>query len=696
MESLAHSNCISPRPRPIDPDVFFDVAKIRRYVEDATDLAVRAANGTTSAFLGGTVHSNHGFLGNGGAGGQHAKLSRERKHRMREMATQKLASAYRLDEIAASVATMQSASSLEEVARLVLQRNANDLDAKYVDFFHEKIPSRMLAESTSLEPLNEIICGRPTDGSLLRTRAMTKIFKNHFKGAAADLTEALAITRLVASQHTATQGRADFSSATVGTQVRSGGFRQWHRESKLVDDDQPKSLEPQLLFQRACVYLTLACQTLGHYLDKSSISDCSNAESTPSGPDLHCHKDPSRREGYSRDLEAKKVMRTYAKRAMRDYTSFLAFFDYTPGTTAGVIEECEHHQQTDMPKLECPQPESRDTSLDTAGGYTSEDIPLSKTVLPFERPKSSRSNSRTAATFQSPTVRGKVYSLSELLAAAPPADLPPYPAESSQMIRLGSQGMEAPSDGHCKFPSAEAVTYHPLLIEGLHSVLLCHCLVQTSPKEHLRHAHMVARLTRICDGYPIFLAARSPSRSDWMEVIHQADNWIGLEQSWESLCAPVSVLDESKAVPREKSQAQARERQRQEAVIESLSDDRVHDEATFQAAVASRERRAGIMDEDVVERNERGSKQRAHDHNKDFSIGTERAMAIAKWVKEAQPLATSSGKSRRSGEKGKMRKKVHEALVQDARIEEHNALTRVVLQQHKTDHDKVKHFRAEA
>ena len=57
---------------------------------------------------------------------------------MRDMAAQRLAAAYRCDEIATSVATMQSASSLDDVAAHVLRRNAQDLDALYVHFFHEK------------------------------------------------------------------------------------------------------------------------------------------------------------------------------------------------------------------------------------------------------------------------------------------------------------------------------------------------------------------------------------------------------------------------------------------------------------------------------------------------------------------------------------------------------------------------------
>jgi hypothetical protein len=75
------------------------------------------------------------------------KISRERQFRMYELAVEKLARAYALDEVAASVASMQSASAVEEVAGKVLERAKTrgeepSRDARYVYFFCEKIPSR--------------------------------------------------------------------------------------------------------------------------------------------------------------------------------------------------------------------------------------------------------------------------------------------------------------------------------------------------------------------------------------------------------------------------------------------------------------------------------------------------------------------------------------------------------------------------
>ena len=276
LESLAYSNYASPHPHPIDPALFFDLVKVRRLVEDATDLAVRAANGTTSSTLSNSLNAGNGVYGGGGAaalglgisgGGTNAKLSRERKHRMRELATQKLSCAYHLDEIAASVATMQSASSLEEVAKLVLQRSAHNSDAKYVHFFHEKIPSRMLAQCTNLNPLDEIIEDWPTEGAPLRRRAVTKLFKEDFLWAARDLTDGLAICRYVTAQHGLGVGELELVDTIRGIERKSSVGRDYSYESKLEEEDHLCSLEPQLLFHRAGVYLTIACQNIHASLD---------------------------------------------------------------------------------------------------------------------------------------------------------------------------------------------------------------------------------------------------------------------------------------------------------------------------------------------------------------------------------------------------------------------------------------------
>lgn len=640
---------------------------MRRLIDEATDLAVRAANGTTSSTLNTSLNAGSGVLGGGnaaalglGLGGSapRAKLSRERRHRMRELATQKLSQAYHLDEIAASVATMQSASSLEDVAKLVLQRSADDSDAKYVHFFHEKIPSRMLAQWTSLKLLDEVIQNRPTAGAPLRTRGVTKIFKDDYAGAAKDLTDGLAICRYIMTQHNASRGSMEVRNAFVGTERKGGKSRDWRYDRKVEEEDQPNSLEPQLLFHRAGVYLAIACQNVHSALDRCwANTGQASMQSLPPGKPLPAGE-ATEKEAHRCRLEARKAVKANAKRAIRDYMSFLSNFDYTSGLSSEITEEFFRKVHAAANGFDKPREIPRTRLLEISGTQDSIDEHLSG-IFNTENGDVQHCNSNDvpeAINYHSIPL-SEVHQVSSLFCSAPPVDLAPYPATSLERVTskkpsraLNNSAMAdkllAPSEQH------EVVTYHPLLTDALHSLLLCHSLIQTSPKEHLRHAHMVARLARVCDGYPAFLAARSPSRADWIEVIRRANNWIGLQQSWESLCSPAPLPGQP--VPKrrkEESEAQARERRRHEAIIETLADERVHDEASFQAAVVAREERAEEHRKEEMGPGENFPKRWAQEDGKEYPITTERAEAIAKWVREAPLNVQGTGKTRKSGRK---------------------------------------------
>lgn len=132
-------------PPLVDPSVFRAVVAIRRLVEEASDLAVRASSGLSSAALGALSISNGmGFdnSNNGRGGGRNSTMSPIRQHRLRGLAVTKLAECYRIDEIATSVAVMQGSTGLDDLASRVLRIEPSNVDAQYVNFFHEKIPSR--------------------------------------------------------------------------------------------------------------------------------------------------------------------------------------------------------------------------------------------------------------------------------------------------------------------------------------------------------------------------------------------------------------------------------------------------------------------------------------------------------------------------------------------------------------------------
>ena len=696
LESLAHSNYFSPRPHPIDPAVFYDLVKIRRAVDEATNLAVRATSGLTSSALSSSLNAGNGMLGGAaalgigyGGGGGNAKLSRERKHRMRELATQKLSQAYHLDEIAASVATMQSTSTLEDVAQLVLQRSATDIDAKYVHFFHEKIPSRMMAQCTPLDVLNEIIAERPNDGSPLRTRALTRIFKEDYTNAARDLTEGLAICRFMIAQH-----RAGKDQLVLARTIKEQYGRDWRSEMKVEEEDQPNSLETQLLFHRAGIYFTIACQHVDAALDglkeAEQANQNMNGSLNPEGdepPPLNA----AEKEAHRRRLEARKAVKTNAKRALRDYIAFLSQFDYTPGLASEIAEEFLRRVNSAANGYNNKPAKSSSTPrlLDSPSSPSS---PVSDALVPHRKPSPNYSDRSNWPQLPPP----EIYQVSQLFSSTPPASLPPYPnsngASFTSSIPSSIQQSAASAAASAFADSHEAITYHPLLTDALHSLLLCHALLQTPPKELLRHAHNAARLARVCDGYPIFLAARSPARADWIEVLRRAGNWIQLQQSWEALCRPAPLPGHSNSssshpsnelskmgagsapsAAKPETEAQKRERQKHEAILEALADERVVDEESFQRAVRARERRAREDEETEAKLNRAAGtttngvsatsstmtptspapapKRWAQEDGKEYPISTERAEAISRWVKEA-PLTVEGGKKGKGKGKG--------------------------------------------
>jgi hypothetical protein len=597
---------------------------------------------------------------------------------MRELATQKLSQAYHLDEIAASVATMQSASTLEDVAQLVLQRSATDIDAKYVHFFHEKIPSRMMAQCTPLDVLNEIISERPSDGSPLRTRALTRIFKEDYVAAAQDLTEGLRLCRYSMAQH-----RAGKDQLVLARTMKEQYGRDWRSEVKVEEADQPKSLETQLLFHRAGIFLTIACQYVDEALDglkdaeaaqKERVAGLAKGEEPP--PLSAAEKD-----GYRRRLEARKQVKTNARRALKDYTALLDHFDYTPGLSSTVAEEFlrqvnsttngytspgkKHNKGPGTPRL-----------LDSPNSPSS---PVSDALVPHRKPNQHYDRSNWP---QLPPP--EIYQVSQLFSSITPSSLPPYPNPNDLSLTNSLPPSAANTATSAFADSHEAITYHPLITDALHSLLLCHALLQTPPTELRRHAHNAARLARVCDGYPIFLAARSPARADWIEVLRRAGNWVQLSQSWESLCRPAPLPGHnagngselakaglSTNQPKPETEAQKRERQKHEAILDALADERVVDEESFQRAVRARERRAREDEEALKHPHMHASsaaasstsaasqsstsatsapnspvpppKRWAQEDGKEYPISTERAEAISRWVREA-PLVVEGGK----------------------------------------------------
>nr|CEG03999.1 unnamed protein product [Fusarium clavum] len=648
LETIANINYNTPRPRPIDPAVLFDLLKIRRLVDEATNLAVRAASDIASPVL---TNVHGGLPGSGSMSalgmtgpGHGMKLSHKRKSQMREQASQKLSRAYHLDEIACSVATMQGASTIEEIGAVVLQRNPQDPDAKYVHFFHEKIPSRQLAESTSLQPLTEIISERPNESEALRTRAIVRTFKEDYEGAAQDLTTALAVCRIHQQPHRP-------SEEVKSQQLQTG--KRWRQEVVPAEKDQPSSLEIQLSFLRATTYLSLACQHIEHGLSPNqeqnghvdSAKSNGKADAESDGQESQKHDENS----LLKQTEARKLVKKYAKWALRDLLTYLSHFEYAPNLPNLIAKDFNDRVNLSAQGARNPRPSEATYLLEP---HTT-------------------------------------YNLAELFASVPPSDLPAYPSEEVTSPNRQTQLPDPPT-------TCELLTYHPLMTDALHSLLLCHCLIQTSAKEVQRHTYMAARLIRLADGYPIFQASRSPARSDWLEVLRRADDsWLQLSASWDTLCAPAPLplhydtlppgaanmhtgasrkeaaaaaaslinggSNAGKSVPSAEEQRRLRMRERDQRVRLALSDQRVCDEDTFRAAIEAQEKRAEQEDRaaaaaaaaseaspDGASNPDAHPKRWVIDDSKEYPVCTARATLIAQWVYEAPVVTGTTRRKKRT------------------------------------------------
>lgn len=609
LKIVADINRETLQPRPLDLAVVSDVFKIREGVDKATALAVGAANGLSPS----TLVNVNGATPNFHSLGRGSKLSKERRRKMREVACQRLADAYRLDEVACSVLTMQSSSALEEVGDLVLQQNRQDLDAKYVHFFHEKIPSKKLVETTSLQPLTDLIESNHGQAEALRTRAAVKVFREDFEGAVADLTEALNLSRYHGQPRGSDSQGNGYEQSTTRNSTRN-------HDISTSDQDQPRGLVAQLLFQRASVYIIMACRHVDNSIDPSPpdqtvAPEIGHPVQTSTGA-----KDVQ--EIPKEQLESRRLVKNLAKRALKDYTTFLSHFDYSPNLPIAVITEFNYRMNQ-----------------------------VSKGV---RKPTRSHESNK-------PLKNHSVYPLSVLFAAVPPPDVPAYPLEEVSEINSTGQRLPEPN-------TSELVTYHPLLTEALHALLLCHCLVQTSTKELQRHAYMVARLVRLCDGFPIFKACRSPARSDWVKVLRRTKR-LSLVSTWETLCTPPSVNE--KNAHESLSSAAASLLKDSQAAISTLEDESnkslekpsQEDTNNPPGGLAPLQRPRSSFKHDP------SPDWNTDEDSKEYPFLTERSAAVVKWTLHA-PIVPGTAKRKKRPKKSGIRLNGVEADVEKLHINE--------------------------
>ncbi|KAI9432079.1 hypothetical protein H4582DRAFT_1127206 [Lactarius indigo] len=515
-----------PIPPPIDPGVFRSVAIIRRLIDEASELAVRASSGMSAAALGSVrsgaspnLHSSPWALaqslgmnplGDTG-GGRNVAMSAMRIHRLRALAVQKLAAAYRADEIASSVMVMQGGSVFEDIAERVLRVDPNDADAKYVHFFHEKIPSRQLAECTTTRVLDELIEAFPQRLELFRTRGIVRTFRDEYGAAVKDFTHALKEARAlrkVRSFHR-NGSRPSQNNKGKGDKKKKEGKKKLNGQAPpngtseadgygdaseaeplpihpSVLPDAPEPIEPQLLFLRGAAYLQNAIYLIEEkILNLEGIRKRISAEGAaelrlcyiqnghyggveignPDGP--LGRTDGAKLQAYRAvlaDSAFREQIGTLLKKSIRDQERFLAHFDAL--------------------ETPAPPPGSDDGSDDDDDDVTNHTNNTNADVV-----------ERAAYAF--------------LLAEA---------------LRPGAHGTPPPP---APPPDAAVLftTYHPLLVESHFSVLIATLMLGDFAallRAFLRAATVIDGL----EGYPVFLPPRSMAQAEFVETLERlAGGW---------------------------------------------------------------------------------------------------------------------------------------------------------------------------
>lgn len=497
-----------PAPPPIDPGVFRSVTTIRRLIDEASDLAVRAASGLSSTALNNlrtTGSGLYGYSGNSWGGGhslginalgeqagngRNTAMSAMRIHRLRALAVQRLAAAYKLDEIAASVMVMQGASALDDIAERVLKSDPTDPDARYVNFFHEKIPSRQLAESTTTAVLDELIALYPQRLEYFRTRGIVHCFRDEYPSAIRDFTHALKEARnMRKAKHIHTLALSSEQLTDTNTRTRKGKRAKPHGQAPpdgtsvaeenrnlQFPSDIPDPIEHQALFLRAAAYLQHAV-----YLIESAMLDIEEIGRVPGdGTELRlCYLENGKYGGVEignpdGPLGAYDGVKVQAYRRVLDEPAFRKQVD-------SLLRKSIRDHERFLTQFDTLEPSVPILTGDLA--------------------------QRTKAAFL----------LTESL----------RPGSHSQPPALNAPPIFA--------------TYHPLLVESHFSILLATLLlgdfIGLLPT-FIRTATLVDGL----EGYPVFLPARSMAQAEFTEILER------LASGWKTGRQPHSYSQGSMAV----------------------------------------------------------------------------------------------------------------------------------------------------
>ncbi|KAF7312387.1 CRAL-TRIO-N domain-containing protein [Mycena indigotica] len=544
-----------PAPPPIDPGVFRNVTAIRRLIDEAAELSVRASSGLSAAELSsmrssssiGSSYLGFNAWGTNNNNGRNVAMSAMRIHRLRALAVQKLAAAYRADEIASSVMVMQGGTVFDDLAERVLKVDPNDPDARYVHFFHEKIPSRQLAEFTTTQVLDELIQRQPQKLEYYRTRGIVHSFRDEFSLATKDFTHALkearAIRKAKVSHHhnysAPTQnGKAN---GAKGSKKRKGGSKskvqpvpdeetgdaggEGESDDALLPHpsvlpDAPTPLEPQLLFLRGATYLQQAIHIIESAILKLEgvykFPATSPGGSSVNGVDLRLSLLEGSVYGGVEIGNPEGPLGCSSGKKVQAYREIFGVAENGEWNTVNGEREKTRDQIIGLVRKSIRDHERFLAHFDSINAVAQLQFGIDKTI-----------------------VEKVEYAFKVAEAVRPGTQTPPTP--------LSQQGQLPYSESDYELPTT-FTTYHPLLVEAHFSILLCYLLLgdfTTMLPTFVNTAKIIDGL----EGYPVFLPPRSLAQAEFLEVLDR------LAASWKTGIAAYSVPE---SPPKQKEKGKAR------------------------------------------------------------------------------------------------------------------------------------------
>ncbi|OAA71457.1 hypothetical protein ISF_02008 [Cordyceps fumosorosea ARSEF 2679] len=405
-------------------------------------------------------------------------------------ACSKLSEAYKIDEYACTIA-VENKGILDDAAARVLKKEPDNLDAK---------------SGEALNELQDVIGGCASGtAAAYKTRATFLGLLHVGEKMMMDLTAALEI-------HKKTIGHAQ-QGPTPG------------KGKQLEEIEMPEGLRSKLLVQRGLQYLFMACA--------EAMISFSTANESPA----------------EKRAESQKLAWSQAKHALRDLKDFLGTLQYSPNWPVEVSLEM-HQMIMQVPNARWPKAQIRRTRVCPSVEYSV--YPVSR-LFEARPPDDLPDFLPPSPPEYQPSAPSDFLPSEPLEYSTPPPPPPPYGLAVAPGTRRESVSTETFSNpassgtdtaSRQKEPGCEFVTYHPYLVEALHGLLICHCLIQTSPKVIQRHAYMVARLTSLIDGFPLFEAelddAQNKCYSDiWRYLTLQPESSTGLlplSLRWPELC----------------------------------------------------------------------------------------------------------------------------------------------------------------